>query len=163
VLALSQGCLDLLQGKLALIEIELLGSAAEPVPLQGLHDRPQESNLNLENLQNIELSGLLEDERGKILMSGKVRIHQHRSSESGGRATVNRQSAVRSGGVRPCTPAPVQAFEQGAQLCRRQPHHAFLDRRPLEPARVQPLGYQAQPGAVPSDKLNPIAALARNT
>jgi len=44
--------------------------------------------------------------------------------------------------------APVQTLEQGAQLRRRQAHHAVLDGRPLEPAGLQPLGHQTQPRKV---------------
>jgi len=53
LLRLSQGRLDLLEGKLELIGIELLGPAAEPMALQGLDDRLQTFNLGLEDLLNI--------------------------------------------------------------------------------------------------------------
>lgn len=55
--------------------------------------------------------------------------------------------------------APVRPLEQGAQLRRRQPHHAVLDTRPLQPAGLQLLGHQAQPGAIPPDVLDPVTAL----
>ena len=159
VLGLGQGRLDLLQGKLELIGIELLGPAAEPVPLQGLDDRLQAFNLGLENLQNIELSGLLEDERAERFdVVGKVRFHEHESGESGGRTPVNRQSAGRSGGVRHAPGASPDSRARRRML-RRQPHNTVLDTRPLEPAGLQPLGHQAHAGAIPPDELDPVTAL----
>ena len=84
MLGLGQSCLDFFQGKLELIGIELLGPAAEPVPLQGLDDRLQAFNLGLENLQRIKLAGLIEDERAERFdVAGKVRFHEHDRSESG--------------------------------------------------------------------------------
>lgn len=78
VLGLGQGRLDLLGGQLELIGIELLGPAAEPVPLQGLDDRLQAFDLGLENLQCIKLAGLLEDKRAECFnVAGKVRFHEH--------------------------------------------------------------------------------------
>ncbi len=101
VLGLGQSRLDLLEGKFELIGIELFGPAAEPVPLQGLDDRLQAFDLGLKNLQRIKLAGLFEDERAERFdVVGKVRFHEHGSSESAGGAPVNRQSAGRSGGVR---------------------------------------------------------------
>ena len=100
VLGLGQGRLDLLQGKLELIGIELLGPAAEPVPLQGFDDRLQTLDLGLENLECIKLAGLFEDERAERFdVAGKVRFHEHGSSESGAEPPVNRQSAAQSGGA----------------------------------------------------------------
>ena len=63
MLGLGQSCLDLLQGKLELIGIELFGSATETVALQGVDDRLQAFDLSPENLERIELAGLFEDER----------------------------------------------------------------------------------------------------
>lgn len=100
MLRLGQGCLDLLQGKLELVGIELLGSAAEPVPLQGLVDRLEAFDLCLENLQRIKLAGLLEDKRTERFdVAGKVRFHEHGRSESAAAPPVNLQSAGRPGGV----------------------------------------------------------------
>jgi len=78
LLGLGQSCLDLLQDKLELIGIELLGPAAEPVPLQSLDDRLQALDLGLENLQCIKFAGLLKDERlERFDVAGKVRFHEH--------------------------------------------------------------------------------------
>jgi len=102
VLGLDQGRLDLLEGKLELTRIELLGPAVEPVPLQRLDDRLQAFDLGLENLQCIKLASLLKDERAERFdVVGKVLFHKHESSESAAaEPPVNRQSAGRSGGVR---------------------------------------------------------------
>jgi len=78
----------------------LLGTAAEPVPLQGIDDRLQALDLGLEKLERIKLAGLFKDERAERFdVTGKVRFHEHGGSESGAEPRVNRQSAVQSGGV----------------------------------------------------------------
>jgi hypothetical protein len=56
----------------------LLGTAAEPVTLQGLDDRPQAFDLGPEGLERIELAGLFEDDRTqRFNVVGEVRFHQH--------------------------------------------------------------------------------------
>ena len=55
--------------------------------------------------------------------------------------------------------APVQPFQQSAQLRRRQPHHAILNAGPLEASLFEPLGHQAQAGAVPPDQFYPVRPL----
>ena len=48
-LGLGQRRLGILEAELELIGIELLGAAAEPVPLQGLDNRPQTLDLGLQS------------------------------------------------------------------------------------------------------------------
>src|SRR5207302_1944335 len=45
------------------------------------------------------------------------------------------------------------------ELGGSQPHHAIMDRRPVEAALLEPLGHQTQPRAVPPDQLYPIRLL----
>ncbi|EZP70330.1 hypothetical protein BV97_05454 [Novosphingobium resinovorum] len=100
MLGLGESGLDLLKGKLELIGVEPLGTAAEPVPLQGFDDRLQALDLGLEKFERIKLAGLFEYERAERFdVAGKVRFHEHAGSESGAEPRVNRQSAVQSGGV----------------------------------------------------------------
>ncbi len=49
---------------------------------------------------------------------------------------------------------PLQAFEQGGELRRRQTHDTVLDRRPAELRPFQPLGDEADAGAVPEQQLH---------
>ena len=63
VLGLRECRLHLFEAQLELIGIELLGSAAKPVALEGLDDRLEAFDLGLENLETVELLGLLQDER----------------------------------------------------------------------------------------------------
>src|SRR5262249_3262595 len=51
-----------------------------------------------------------------------------------------------------------QLLEMLAPQGRRQPHHAVLDMRPAEFAALQPLGEQAQAGAVPEDQLHSVSS-----
>jgi hypothetical protein len=96
MLGLRQGCLDFLQSQFELIGVELFGSTTETVTLQGVDDRLEALNLGLENLEGIELAGLFEDERTqRFNIVGKVRFHEHESSESAVECPVNRQSAGR--------------------------------------------------------------------
>ena len=74
--------LDILKRKLELIGIELLGLAAEPVPLEGLEDRLQPLDASIGLALGVgeisQCAGLLEDERAqRIDVIGKVRFHQH--------------------------------------------------------------------------------------
>jgi len=97
--------LDILQGELELIGVELLGLAAEPVPLEGLEDRLQALDPGIGLALGIgeigQCAGLFEDERTqRVNVIGKVRFHQHMQVESVCAHPVKRQSAVRSDGVR---------------------------------------------------------------
>ena len=97
MLSLSQCRLDFLQSKLELIGIELFGSAAETMALQGVDDRLQALDFSLENLEGIELAGLFEDKRAERFdVLGQVRFHEHEGSESVVKSPVNRQSVGRS-------------------------------------------------------------------
>ena len=57
-------------------------------------------------------------------------------------------------------PRPVEPFDQGCQLRRRQAHHPVDDRWPFEGALFQPLPHQHQPAAVPYQNLDPVGAAA---
>ncbi len=117
MLGLRQCSLDLFETKLELVRIELLRAATEPVALQGLDDRLEALDLGLENLENVELLGLLQDERAeRIDVVWEVRFHEHDSSESALQSPVNRQSAARSAGVRHArgaSPGPPAAHRAG--------------------------------------------------
>jgi hypothetical protein len=65
VLSFGESRLDFLQVELGLIGIELLGTAAEAVTLESLDDRSQALDFRLEDLERIELAGLVEDERAE--------------------------------------------------------------------------------------------------
>ncbi len=97
--------LDILQRQLELIGIELLGLAAEPVPLEGLEDRLQPLDARIGLALGIaeigQCAGLFEDERAKrVNVFGKVRFHQHMEVESAPAHPVKPLSGARSDGVR---------------------------------------------------------------
>ena len=97
--------LDILQGELELIGVELLGLAAEPVPLEGLEDRLQPLDPGIGLALGIgeigQCAGLFEDERTqRVNVIGKVHLEEHERTESVCAHPVKRQSAVRSDGVR---------------------------------------------------------------
>ena len=54
---------------------------------------------------------------------------------------------------------PIEAFEQGREPSRAQPHHAIMDLWPAERAALQSLRDQHHAGAVSEDQLNPIRTL----
>src|SRR6185437_4375953 len=54
-------------------------------------------------------------------------------------------------------PLPIQPFQQGRELCSRQPHHAVVHVRPAELAILKPLGEQAHAGAIPVNQLDPVS------
>jgi hypothetical protein len=63
VLSLGQRRLDFLEAELELVGIELLGTSAKTVALEGFYNRLQTLDFSLEDLECIELAGLFEDER----------------------------------------------------------------------------------------------------
>ena len=101
----AQCRLDIFEGELELIGIELLGLAAKAMPLEGLEDRLQPFDpgigLALGIAQIGQCAGLFEDERAqRVNVIGKVRFKEHEPVESGPTHPVMRQSGARSGGVR---------------------------------------------------------------
>ncbi len=62
--------------------------------------------------------------------------------------------------LRPYRGTPINAFEQIAQLPRRQAHWLALRYGPDEPSALQLLGKQTRPLAVMPDQLDQIPALA---
>lgn len=115
---------EILQGERQLVGIELLGSCAEPVPLECGDDRGQpldlRQGLGARALQIGDERLLLDDlaacrdqhrteQRGVV---GEVGLDQHPLSESVGTHLVNRPVAVRSGGdrhARDASPDPPRA------------------------------------------------------
>src|SRR5215471_10900248 len=55
---------------------------------------------------------------------------------------------------------PIHRLDQQRQLRWRQAHRAVDDRRPYEAALLQPLGEEAEPRAIPVQRLQVVAALA---
>jgi hypothetical protein len=77
-----------------LIRVQLLGTAAELVPLEGLNDRSQALVLSMHRLEGVNLASLCEDkrvQRGYVI--GEVHFHEHDRSESSDESPVNRQFA----------------------------------------------------------------------
>ena len=100
-LGLGQRRLDFLDAKLELIGIELLGTAAETVTLQGLDDRPQALDFGLKDLERVEFTGLFENEQAqRVNIVGKVGFHEHGHTESASQLRVKPQVAGLLGGVR---------------------------------------------------------------
>src|ERR1700722_8985942 len=54
---------------------------------------------------------------------------------------------------------PIEAFEQGRELRRAQPHNPVMDLRPAELATLKSLRDQHHAGAVPEDQLDPVRPL----
>ena len=90
-LDLSQRRLSILEAEQQLIGIELLGTAAELVPLQGFDDRPQTIDLGVHVRQ---LVGLFEHDGAQAInVIPQVRVPEHGSTESARESPVNRQFA----------------------------------------------------------------------
>src|SRR5690606_41031523 len=104
-LGLGQRRLGILEAKLELVGIELLGTAAEAVPLESLDDRPQTLDFGirrgLRRLERVELAGLFEDESAqRVNVFGQVRFHEHGNTESTDHGPVKRRSSAPSSGAR---------------------------------------------------------------
>lgn len=54
---------------------------------------------------------------------------------------------------------PIEPFQQCGELRGRQPHHAILDRRPMEPGAFEPLRHEAHASAVLEQQLHAVGAL----
>src|SRR5690606_23514992 len=84
-----------LEAQIQLIGIELFGAPPEAVALERLDDRPQALDLSPERLERIGLAGQFADDLAqRINVVGKVRFHEHGSSESAANASVNQRVAV---------------------------------------------------------------------
>jgi hypothetical protein len=160
---LGQCRLDFLQAELELIGIKLLGTAVEAMPLKSVDNRLQALDLGLENLENIKLMGLFEDERAQ-------RVNVIRRSASMSMGTVNQGwKAPSTGNLRyhraapTMDAAPVQTLQKRAELRRGQPHHAVLNARPPEAARLSFLAIRHRPVPSHQTSLTRSARFARNT
>ncbi len=123
-LRLSKRSLGILEAQLELIDIELLGTPAEPVALEGFDDCLQALNLGIGALQ---LPGLLEDECAqRIHVVGKIGLAQHQGPLNQPSESTS-TSDLRCLRTAPAVyPAPVQALQEHSESRCAAPPFVFF-------------------------------------